>query len=325
MAAATLIEHIVEPDVFAAYVIERTAELSALWSSGIVAPVPELGIPDTPYRGGRILNMPFWQDLTGEDEVLDDSTALTPAGITTAQDVCRALFRGRAWSANDLAGTVAGDDPMAAIGNLVAAWWARRMQACLLATLTGVFASSSMSGAIHDISDEDGDKAVIGAETTLDALQLLGDASSRLTGFAMHSAAVTKLKKLDLVDVVPASEQGDEIVSYMGKRIVVDDGLPVTEGVYTSYIFGAGAIGYDETLPRVPVETERNALAGDEILVMRRHFVLHPRGVAWQEQVCAGVSPSNAELANGTNWELVYEQKNVRLVQFVHRVEEAEA
>ena len=33
-----------------------------------------------------------------------------------------------------------------------------------------------------------------------------------------------------------------------------------------------------------------------------------------------GSSPTNAELATGGNWERVYESKNVRIVQFKHKL-----
>jgi hypothetical protein len=70
---------------------------------------------------------------------------------------------------------------------------------------------------------------------------------------------------------------------------VVDDGLPVSNGVYTTYIFGAGAFGWGEGGAPVPTETARDALSGDDILVNRRHFILHPRGVAFQNAPVATV------------------------------------
>ena len=92
-------------------------------------------------------------------------------------------------------------------------------------------------------------------------------------------------------------------------------------GVYTTYIFGAVPLdGAKAELP-VPVETARDALAGDDILVHRRHFILHPRGgVAFQNKVVTGATPSNDELANPQNWKRVYEPKNVRIVQFKHKL-----
>jgi hypothetical protein len=110
-------------------VIERTAELSAFYQSGIIARNPELD--RLASSGGKLVNMPFWEDLTGPDEVLSDKTALTVGKIGAGQDVAALLARGRAWSVNDLAKALSGDDPMAAIGDLVAAYWARRFQAIL--------------------------------------------------------------------------------------------------------------------------------------------------------------------------------------------------
>ena len=48
---------------------------------------------------------------------------------------------------------------------------------------------------------------------------------------------------------------------------------------------------------------------------------MHPRGVAWTNKTRAAVeSPTRAELANGTNWNLVYEPKQVRLVAIKHKL-----
>lgn len=56
------------------------------------------------------------------------------------------------------------------------------------------------------------------------------------------------------------------------------------------------------------------------MLVNRRHFILHPRGVAFQNDSVAGASPTNAELATGTNWARVYDNKLIRIVQFKHKI-----
>ena len=99
-AAKTKIEDVIVPEVFNSYVIERTAELSALYQSGIVVKDPELDALAT--AGGKLINMPFWQDLTGEDEVLSDTDSLETDKITASQDVAALLMRGKAWKVNDL-------------------------------------------------------------------------------------------------------------------------------------------------------------------------------------------------------------------------------
>ena len=323
---STKIADVIVPEVFNPYVIQRSMELSALYQSGIVANTAEFD--RLANSGGTLVHMPYWEDLTGEDEVLSDSTALTPGKISAGQDVARRQARGRAWGVNDLAHLLAGDDPMRAIGDLVASYWARRFQAILLATLEGVFGSASMASNVHDISGEDGDKAVISAATLIDAAQKLGDAKSQLTAIAMHSATEAALAKQDLIEYVRPSEGSLEVPTFLGKRVIVDDGIPfdTDTGVATTYLFGPGAIalGNGDGMGAVPLtETDRDSLAGEDYLINRRVFILHPRGVRWTEANVAGAFPTNAELADAANWQRVYEPKAIRIVKFVHRLEPA--
>jgi hypothetical protein len=315
--AVTKITDVIVPEVFNPYVIEQTAAQSNLFSSGIIQANPALNVLAS--SGGRIVNMPFWQDLAGADEVLSDAGSLTVGKIDTAQDKAIILQRGRAFGTNDLAAILAGDDPMAAIGKLLGGYWARRMQDALLKTLEGIFNAGSMSGGVLDISEEATTAAVIDAEAVLDAAQLLGDNKDSLTAIMAHSATVTLLTKLDLIDYVPDSQGVASIKSFLGRRIVEDDSCPVTNGVYTTYLFGAGAVGYGEGNPLNATETARDTLAGDTWLTNRKQFILHPRGVAWQDSSCVLSSPTNVELALAANWARVYEQKNVRIVALTHR------
>lgn len=315
--AKTQISDIIVPEVFNPYVIQRTAELSALAQSGVISNNPELDALAT--AGGKLINMPYWNDLTGDDEVLSDSGALTPAKITASQDVAALLMRGKAWSTNDLAKALSGDDPMMRIGDLVAEYWARRRQATLLSMLKGVFLSASMAGNSLDVSALAGDLAKITGPTFIDALSKLGDSAGKITAVAVHSATYASLKKQNLVTTVKPSDN-EEIEYYMGKRLVVDDTCPVSTDVYTTYLFGEGAIGLGNGAAPVPTETDRDSLAGDDILINRQHFILHPRGVKFTSASVAGSSPTNAELQTATNWTRVYENKNVRIIEFKHKL-----
>jgi hypothetical protein len=308
----TTVADVIVPEVFNPYVVEKTTELSALYQSGIVASSDELN--SLALSGGRLINMPYWNDLDGDDEVLSDINALDVERITSGQDIAALLMRGKAWSVNDLAKALSGDDPMQVIGQLVAGYWARRMQAAILSILEGVFAAPSMAPNVYDTDVR------ISADNTILASQCLGDAKSKLTGYLMHSAVEADLARQDLIDFTKDSTGSIEIPTYLGKRVVVDDGCPVANGVYTTYIFGQGAIGYGEGAAPVPTETTRDALSGDDILINRRHFLLHPRGVRWLDQAVADQSPTNAELANPANWLRVYEPKNVRIVKYTHRI-----
>lgn len=318
--AASVLTDVVVPSVFRQYMIERTAELSALFQSGIVATVPDLALGG---EGGAQIQMPFWQDLAGDDQILTTGANLSVSAFTADKDI--AVLNGRAlvYGIKDLAAALAGDDPIDSLASLYADKWARRMQACAISTLNGAMGALALeSPAVNtlDISALSGALAVFDGEAFIDALGQLGDAETRLTAVGVHSATYQLMKKQDLIEFIRDS-QGAEIPFYMGKRVIVDDGMPVSNGVYTTYLFGAGALGYGEGMPKVPVETERNALVGggEEYLVSRRHFVMHPRGVKWTGTPSAN-TPTNAELATTGNWERVYEAKNIRIVRFVHRV-----
>jgi len=318
---ATRIADVIVPEVFNPYVIKRTAELSELYQSGIIQNDPAFDRLAT--SGGRLLNMPYWNDLTGADEVLSDQNPLQVENITSGQDIAALIMRGKAWGVNDLARALSGDDPMGAIGDLVAAYWARRMQVILLNVLAGIFSAANMAGNLLDISQvaAPAEPAITG-QTAVDALQLLGDAKDRLTGFMMHSMTEASLIKQGLItqELETVNGQSVRVKRFLGKRVIVDDGCPVNVNVYTTYLFGEGAIAYGNGAAPVPTETDRDSLKGDDILINRKHFILHPRGVAFQDAAVVGSSPTNLELANAANWSRVYENKNIRIAAFIHKL-----
>jgi hypothetical protein len=313
----TKISDVIVPEVFNPYVIQRTAELSQLVSSGIVVPNEELD--RLASSGGKTVNMPFFNDLNGDDEVLSDSGALTPQKITSGQDVAVLLMRGKAWGVNDLAKALSGADPMKAVGDLVASYRARQQQKVLFSTLKGAFAGASMAGNVHDVSAATSGN-VIDAYSFIDAQAKLGDAADRLTAVAMHSATYAKLQKDQLITFGKDPVSGADVPYYLGKRVIVDDGCPASAGTYTTYLFGQGAVGLGNGQAPVPTETDRDSLAGEDILINRQHYILHPRGVAFTSSSVTGASPSNTELETAANWNRVYENKNIRIVKFVHKL-----
>jgi hypothetical protein len=335
--AETLVSDVIVPSVFLPYVVERTAELSQFFTSGVIEQSPEFG--QLAAGAGQTVNMPFWKDLAGDDQVLSDTGALTTKKITTSGDAAVIHNRGDAWATNDLAGLLAGSDPMAAIGDLVADYWARKTQKMLLSTLKGVFTAASMATNSHDIYDADGvgiaAANALNSLTFLDARQKLGDAGGKLVAIAMHSMVRTSLVKLDLIETIPGSEGEPDLDRFMGMEVIVDDGMTVEvvggANVYSTYLFGKGALamGVADIGNGNPIEGgtgtwelefARNALAGQNIMINRRRFIMHPRGVKWLGASMAGLSPTNVELETGTNFLKVFETKNVRIVRIRHNV-----
>lgn len=321
--AATVLSDVIVPEIFTPYIIERTAERSAFFQSGIVTPVADLNVGE----GGSQVQMPFWQDLAGADQVLTTAVDLTVGALTAEKDVAVVNARALVYGSKDLAGALAGSDPMSAIADLVADKWNRAWQTTMISTLNGAMgalAAESPSVNTLDISALSGAASDFDGSAFIDALHTLGDAETRIVAVGVHSATYASMRKQNLIEFIPNSQGVVNIPTYMGKRVIVDDAMPVTTGTYTTYLFGEGAIGYGEGAPKVPTETERNALVGggEEYLISRRHFVLHPRGIAWTPAsgVPAANTPTNAELGGTGNWTRVYEAKNIRIVMFKHTV-----
>jgi len=322
MTLAERLSEIIIPEVFNPYVIQRTAEVSRLRQSGIIGAIAGLTVPN----GGVAINMPFWNDLGKGSEVLEIGKKLTPSRIKAGKDIAAVHTRGKAWTDADLTTTFTGSDTMGAIADLVAKFWARDEQDILIATLKGVFASASMSDNLLDISGETGAGAAISKNSLIDAISLLGDAGRNLTGIVCHSSVMYDLAKKSILDArvnVGDTNTAPEFQTYIGRQVIDDDGCPIdtveSDKVYTTYLFGTGAIGFAAGTPQVPTETGRDDLAGEDRLTNRRHFVLHPRGVKFKGSF-EGTTPTNDDLAIGDNWERVYEQKNVRIVAFKHKI-----
>ena len=188
---ATLRSDIIIPEVFTPYVIEQTTKRDAFLASGVVQPMAELNAAE---GGGDFINVPFYKaNLTGDFEVLTDSSSLIPGKITADKQVGVVLHRGRAWEARDLAALAAGSDPMAAIGAKVASYIAHERQKDLLSCLSGVFGSINANTNASALFDLCIDSAAADTPTVLSprhvaqARALLGDQGDKLSAVCMLS------------------------------------------------------------------------------------------------------------------------------------------
>jgi hypothetical protein len=277
--------------------------------------------------------MPFFNDLDGSSESNvgsdDETTLAVPAKITSSKDISTLHIRNKSWSSADINRAVTGADPMAAIGNLVAGYWVRDQQRLLIASLTGVLADNDANDSddmfysvATDSADAITDAERISADVVIAGQATMGDQQESLAAIAMHSVPYAHLKKLALIDFIPdpINPQAAQIPTYLGMRVIVDDLCPAVAGsnriTYTSYLFAPGACAWGVGAPRVPFAVEREEAQGNgegiETLHSRNHFILHPRGIAWQDSSVAGESPTNAELALAANWDRVYDRKLVR-------------
>ena len=334
---ATLRSDIIIPEVFTPYVIEQTTFRDAFLASGVVQPMAELNATE----GGDFINVPFWKaNLSGDFEVLSDSSSLTPGKIQADKQVGVILHRGRAFESRDLAALAAGADPMAAIGAKIADYVANQRQKDLLSCLAGVFGSigsTSSSAAFFPltIDGESGDTpTTLSPRHVAEARSLLGDQGDKLAAVAMHSKVYYDLVERKAIDYVTETDArltssvtdfvGGSIVgaygnptvpTYMGLRVIVSDDVQ-TDGSgssteYATYFFTQGAVASGEQMA-MQTETDRDILAKSDAMSIDLHYCYHPVGAKWAVTTS---NPTRAQLATVGNWSKVYETKNLGIVR----------
>ena len=333
-AITTIADMQIVPEKFSAYVTERTTEKSAMVNSGIAsgdATVASL-INGTP-NGGRFITIPSWQPLDAsiEEDVFGEDP-VSVAGITTGD--CRAtlLIRQKAWGDSDLAHVLGGADPMGAIVNQMADWRNQREQKIYLAELKAILdpSNGALKAHVNDISTGSGDAAFISEGATLETKQALGDAHTKLSMVFMHSAVYTYLQKNGMITRNPIfdpSQSAIEMERYLGYRIIVDDGMPVNNGVYDTFILGQNAFIRQDGMPAglVGTETDRDKMEAKNYLINRWCQVIAPRGFSWvPDETTTLLSgkkyPGNTDLAAAANWKLATHHKNVPIVCLRHKI-----
>ena len=331
---ATLRSDVIIPEIFTPYVIEQSTQRNQFLASGVAQPMAELNATE----GGDFVNVPFWKaNLSGDLEVLTDSTSLTPGKITADKQVGVILHRGRAFEARDLAALAAGSDPMAAIGAKVGEYVANQQQADLYKCLEGVFGAltGSDSPAFDALRFDTSGATALGPRQVAKARAILGDQGDKLTAVAMHSACYYDLVERKAIDYVTNTEArlstpatgastinavggsiaaayGDvRVPTYMGLNVIVSDDITNSAGNYACYFFTAGAVATGEQAA-MRTETDRDILAKSDAMSLDMHYIYHPVGAKW---AVTTTNPTRAQLATVGNWSKVYETKNIGIVR----------
>lgn len=350
---ATRISDIVVPQIFHQYNQNLTTEKTAIIQSGAV--VEDAALAAQLVGGGLTFNTPSFKDLDNEAEdiMTDDPDDVyssppynaplhnsVPKKIQTLNEISVRLSRHMSWSSVTLAGLLAGADPLNAIQNRIAYFWARRRQAAFIALMKGIFADNDAAPAgsehvqfdlTYDASGSSFQQGVTEFNTVnfLRSALTMGDNQDTLGMVLMHSVVYHKAQINNLIDFVSdaVNPNAAAVPTFLGRRVIVDDGMPNASNVYQTWLFGPGAVRFGAGSPAVPTEIERAPRAGQgagqDILHNRVMWCFHPVGYRYNGSAPNGGPDNTAttnNLADVNSWFRVYpERKQIKIARLLTR------
>lgn len=320
-------------EVYNSYTTDNNPERTTFFQSGAV--VRNAMLDAAADERGMKGHIPFWKDIDPavEPNYSNDDPAdyAVPEKIGSGEMQFRKAYMNKFFADADLVAELVGSDPMQHIRNRFGTYWMRQWQRRAIAQLVGVAASNVANNSgdmVVNISIAAGLSAtsanLFSRAAFVDACYTMGERAEDIVAIAVHSVVMKRMTNNDDIDFIPDSQGKLSIPTFLGRRVIVDDGLPVVAGgtngfVYTSILMGGAAIGYGEGTPSVPTEMDREMLAGHgggvEIIGERKTWLLHPFGFNWTENTVSapGLSPTLANLRLAANWTRVTARKNVPL------------
>lgn len=338
--ATTQLSDVYVPEVYTSYTAVDGPEKTAFFESGVAFRNPALSALFS--GGGNIAELPFWKDLDADVEpnygTDDPSDVATPEKVTTGTQIARLANLNQGYSSADLTAQLAGSDPMQQVRNRFGTYWARQYQRRIIASVQGVIADNIANDSgdmVNDISgatnDDVADSTLFSRAAFTTAAFTSGDHFDDYTVIAVHSVVAKRMVDNDDIDYIPDSDGNLTIPTFMGRRVVVDDGLPFTAAAgtgstdaaasYTSYLMGSSAIGYDDSPVRTPTALEREEAQGNgqgvETLWERKAWVIHPFGTAFQSATLTDGNATLAQLRLAANWDRVVDRKLIPMCAIV--------
>ena len=299
--------------------IPRT-RLNEMRKSRVLTGNPDIRAVFTTQDGTGYARIAMRGLLDGDAVNYDGKTDITATSTKTFEQGVVVVGRAKAWVEKDFSHDITGGiDFMDNVAQQVAEYWQDVDQDTLLAILKGIFSMTSTKGAEFvkkHTFEVDGPMEA----TTLNSAtaQACGDHKKKFSMIFMHSVVSTNLENLNLLTALKYTDKDGvtrdlTLYTWNGKLVIVDDGMPTEQAedgstVYTSYVLGEGTINYEDIGAKVPYEMARDPKTngGQDTLYTRQRKVFSPKGISYEKKVQASLSPTDAELANGANWDLVH-------------------
>ena len=303
-------------EVFSKYLesVPRVKQ-NALLKAGVLRTRNDLKNLLTDQVGGNYITVPMTGLIGGAALNYDGATNITATSLETFAQGMIVVGRAKAWQEKDFSFDITGHDFMADIAAQVGAYWDEIDQTTILNTLEGIFgvtADSFNTKHTLDISAVTGADTV-GADTLNKVMtQAAGANKDIFRVVIMHSVVAANLENLQLLTYWKETDANGvqrpiALGSWNGRTVLVDDDVPESSGVYTTYVLGEGAFDYCDCGAKVANETYRDPTTngGQDMLITRQRKIFAPKGFSFVQPTTAIVSPTDAQLATAARWTVV--------------------
>lgn len=269
----------------------------------------EIAVRMPDQKGGNIGTIIIHGNLSGASENYDGETDITLSGTTNYAQTVVAIGRAHGWAEEDFQTSIAGYSEMDAQIYQLALYQDTQVKNAFKSILKGIF-TTALASKVETATS-------VSANGMIDLLVAqAGDLAGDFDIVCMDSYVAGELAKANLLAygkyVVNGIEYQDPTVGYWaGKFVIIDDDFGTnsnaSSSVHNVYAFAPNSFRYADLPVKVPYELGRDALTdgGTDYVVERQRFILAPEFVSFKPSAMAKKSPTNAELENGSAWELV--------------------
>lgn len=298
---------------------------SELVKSNVLKPNAEMRRAFCSQGGTGYAILPMYGRIEGEALNYDGKTDIEPQATKTFERGVVVVGRANAWLEDDFSEDITGGVGfMSNVAKQVKEYFDDVDQKTLLSILKGIFKMTGgkndefVKNHTYDISEEPENNKVDVTTLNTAIQQACGDNKTKFSVVIMHSVVATNLENLNLLNYLKYTDingiQRDlGLATLNGKIVLIDDSMPVEDSLdddsklYTTYILGKGAIDFEDIGAKVPYEINRDPKTngGQDTLYARTRKCFAPFGISYTKQSQVSLSPTNAELENGSNWSLV--------------------
>ena len=331
------------PQAFGAYVkrIPNTKK-SELAKSRAVGTNEQARASLSNQTGSLYVRVPYFGRISGETSQNNDgATNIQSSSTTTYEQGFIVASRMDSWTEKNFSKNItAGVDFMDNVAAQIGDYKMEVKQAILLAILKGVFSMKTTGTSVaekaakefidkhtFDITKETGgdEPGMVKATTLNKAIQKAGGDNKNIFKLAiMHSEVSTNLENLKLLKHMTYTDKdGIErelaLGTWNGRTVLIDDNMPTEEvsaggnsyTAYTTYVLGEGSIVLEDIGDAVPYEMSRNPEknGGQDTLFVRDRYICGVDGISFEKPSSITASASNADLATGTNWNIINDEK----------------